>query len=117
MDQGAEMIVLYTTFPTEKDAQKVGGELVEEKLAACVNIFPGMVSIYRWEDAVEKGSEVAMLVKTRKELEPQVLEALAARHPYTVPALIVFEPRRVAASYLNWLRDQTVSSDGYSRPK
>ena len=117
MHQGAEMIVLYTTFPTEKDAEKVGGELVEEKLAACVNIFPGMVSIYRWEDAVEKGSEVAMLVKTRKELEPQVLQSLAAKHPYTVPALIVFEPSRVVASYLNWLRDQTVSSDGHSRPK
>ena len=117
MHQGAEMIILYTTFPTEKDAEKVGVELVEEKLAACVNIVPGMVSIYRWEDAVEKGSEVAMLVKTRKELEPQVLEALAAKHPYTVPALIVFEPRRVAASYRNWLRDQTVSSDGRSRPK
>ena len=111
------MIVLYTTFPTEKDAQKVGGELVAEKLAACVNIFPGMISIYRWEDAIENGSEVAMLVKTRKELEPQVLEALAAKHPYTVPALIVFEPRRVAGSYLEWLRNQTVSSAGNSGPK
>ena len=49
-----------------------------------------------------------MLVKTRKELESQVLEALAAKHPYSVPALIVFEPRRVAASYLEWLRNQTV---------
>lgn len=111
------MIVLYTTFPTEMDAQKVGGELVAEKLAACVNIFPGMVSIYRWEDAIENGSEVAMLVKTRKELEPQVLEALAAKHPYTVPALIVFEPRRVARAYVEWLRNQTVSSDGNSGRK
>jgi periplasmic divalent cation tolerance protein len=117
MDQGAEMIVLYTTFPTEKDAQKVGGELVEEKLAACVNIFPGMVSIYRWEDAIETGSEVAMLVKTKKERETQLMEALAAKHPYTVPALIVFQPQRVVTSYLEWLCDQTVSSDGNSRPK
>ncbi len=107
MDQGAETIVVYTTFPTEADAQKVGGELVEEKLAACVNIFPGMVSIYRWQDAIEKGSETAMLVKTRKELKSRVLEALAAKHPYSVPALIVFEPRRVATSYLEWLCNQT----------
>jgi periplasmic divalent cation tolerance protein len=107
MDQGAEMIVIYTTFPTETDAQKVGAELVEEKLAACVNIFPGMVSIYRWQDAIEKGSETAMLVKTRKELEIRVLDALTAKHPYTVPALLVFEPRRVAASYLEWLYTQT----------
>ncbi len=117
MHQGAEMIVLYTTFPTEKDAQKVGKELVTEKLAACVNIFPGVVSIYRWQDAIENGSEVAMLVKTRKELGPQVLDALAAKHPYSVPALIVFEPHRVAASYLEWLRDETLSSDENSRPK
>ncbi|MFZ1107325.1 MAG: divalent-cation tolerance protein CutA [Rhodomicrobium sp.] len=108
MDQSdAEMIVIYTTFPAEKDARKVGGELVEQKLAACVNIFPGMVSIYRWQDAIESGSETVMLVKTRKELESQVLEALAAKHPYAVPALIVFEPRRVAASYLEWLCNQT----------
>jgi len=117
MDQDAEMIVLYTTFPTEKDAQKVGEELVAEKLAACVNIFPGMVSIYRWEDAIENGSEVAILVKTRKELESQVFEALAAKHPYSVPALIAFEPSRVAAPYLEWLRSQTISSDGNSGPK
>ncbi len=117
MDKDAEMIVLYTTFPTEKDAQKVGEELVAERLAACVNIFPGMVSIYWWEDAIEQGSEVVMLVKTKKNLESQVFEALAAKHPYSVPALIAFEPHRVSASYLEWLRSQTVSGDGISRPK
>jgi periplasmic divalent cation tolerance protein len=109
MDQHAEMIVIYTTFPTEKDAQKVGGELVAEKLAACVNIFPGMISIYRWQNAIENGSEAAMLVKTRKELQAQALEALAAKHPYSVPALIVFEPRCAAAPYLEWLYNQTTS--------
>jgi periplasmic divalent cation tolerance protein len=107
MNQSAEMIVIYTTFSTEKDAQKVGGELVEEKLAACVNILPGIVSIYRWQDAVESGSETVMLVKTTKALETKALEALAAKHPYDVPALIVFEPRRVAASYFEWLCNQT----------
>jgi periplasmic divalent cation tolerance protein len=107
MDRAAEMIVVYTTFPTEKDAHKVGGELVEEKLAACVNIFPGMVSIYRWQGAIEKGSETVMLVKTTRGLESRVLESLAAKHPYAVPALIVFEPRSVAASYLEWLGNQT----------
>ena len=109
MDQDAGLIVVYTTFPTEKDAQKVGRDLVEEKLAACVNIIPGMVSIYSWEGAIENGNEVVMLVKTRKDLESRVFEALAAKHPYSVPALIAFEPRRVAASYLEWLHNQTAS--------
>ncbi len=107
MNQADEMIVIYTTLPSEGDARKLGGELVEERLAACVNILPGMVSIYRWQDAVETGAEVIMLVKTRKALETQILKAIAARHPYSTPALLVFEPTTAAASYLEWLYDQT----------
>jgi len=50
------IIIIYTTVPSESDAKRIGGKLVEEKLAACINIFPGMVSIYRWEAAIEQGS-------------------------------------------------------------
>jgi len=110
MNENAGMIVVYTTFPTESDARKIGRELVEEKLAACVNIFPGMVSIYRWQESIETGNETAMLVKTRKELAEQVLDAISARHPYTVSALFVFEPQHVAAPYLEWLCNQTALS-------
>jgi periplasmic divalent cation tolerance protein len=106
MDEAAGMIVIYTTFPSESDARKIGGDLVEEKLAACVNIFPGMVSIYRWEGALETGNETAMLVKTSKSLQDQVLKVIAAQHPYTVPALLVFEPNAVAQSYADWLHNQ-----------
>jgi periplasmic divalent cation tolerance protein len=107
MDENAGMIVIYTTFPSESDARKIGQELVEEKLAACVNVFPGMVAIYRWQNGVETANEAAMLVKTRKDLSKQVLEALTAKHPYSVPALVVFEPQHVAPPYLNWLLQQT----------
>ena len=110
MEEKAGMTVIYTTFPSENDARKIGRELVEEKLAACVNIFPGMVAIYRWQGSIETGNETAMLVKTGKHLAKQALEALSARHPYSVPALIVFEPEHVAAPYLEWLRNQTASS-------
>jgi periplasmic divalent cation tolerance protein len=109
MDEAGEMIVVYTTFPTESDARKIGGELVGRKLAACVNIFPGMVSIYRWQDAIETGNETAMLVKSRKDLRELVLETLRDLHPYSVPALIVFEPSQVAAAYLAWLCNQTAA--------
>lgn len=118
MDEAAGMIVIYTTFPTESDARKIGGELVEQKLAACVNIFPGMVSIYRWQDTIETGTETAMFVKTRKALTEQVLGELAARHPYSVPALIVLETGQVAAPYLDWLCSQTLPpSRAAFRPK
>jgi periplasmic divalent cation tolerance protein len=107
MDEAAAMIVIYTTFPNESDARNLGAQLVELGLAACVNIFPGMISVYRWQAALETANETAMIVKTRKALQSQALDAIAARHPYTVPALIVFEPQHVAASYLEWLHDQT----------
>lgn len=110
MDEAAGIIVIYTTFPTEEDARKLGRELVEERLAACVNIFPGMVSIYRWQDAIETGAETAMLIKTRKDLGNNVLAAISARHPYAVPALLVFEPSHVAAPYLEWLCNQTTEA-------
>ena len=63
MDQAAGMIIIYTTLPVESDARKIGAELIGKRLAACVNIFPGMVSIYRWQGAVETAGETAMLVK------------------------------------------------------
>ena len=110
MDENAGMIAVYTTLPNEIDARKIGRELVEEKLAACVNIFPGMVSIYRWQDSIETGSEAAMLIKARNDMSEQLLTALAAKHPYSVPAIIVFKPQYVAAPYLEWLFAQTAGS-------
>ena len=84
---------------------------MEEKLAACVNIFPGMVSVcyYRWQDGIETGNEAAMLIETRKALSEQLLAALAAKHPYSVPAIIVFEPQHIKP-YLEWLFAQTAGS-------
>jgi periplasmic divalent cation tolerance protein len=109
MNEAAGTIIVYTTFPNENDARNLGGALVEMRLAACVNIFPGMISIYRWEDKLENTNETAMIVKTNKDLQAKVIEAIAARHPYTVPALIVFEPGHVAAAYSEWLHSQTAA--------
>jgi periplasmic divalent cation tolerance protein len=107
VESSDETIIVYTTFPNEEDARKLGGELVEERLAACVNIFPGMVSIYRWQDNIETAHEAAMIIKTRKSLKDEVFAAVASRHPYSVPALLMFEPSQVAAPYNEWLFAQT----------
>jgi periplasmic divalent cation tolerance protein len=107
MDETDRAILIYSTFPGESDALKMGRELVEAGLAACVNILPGMTSMYRWEGAIETANEAVMLIKTRKSLQQHVLDAMAASHPYSVPALIVFEPQSVAAPYWEWLRNQT----------
>jgi periplasmic divalent cation tolerance protein len=110
MGEAAAMIMIYTTFADESDAKNLGSQLVELGLAACVNICPGMTSVYRWQGSLETANETAMIVKTRKELQSQALDAIAARHPYTVPALIVLEPQHVEAKYLEWLREQTGAS-------
>jgi periplasmic divalent cation tolerance protein len=107
MEQSDETIIVYTTFPKEEDARKLGGELIAERLAACVNIFPGMVSIYRWQDNIETAQEAAMIIKTRKSLKDEVFAAVTSRHPYSVPALLMVEPGQVAASYNEWLFAQT----------
>ncbi len=101
------MIIVYTTLPSDRDAREIGGELVEKRLAACVNIFPGMFSIYRWQGEIETANETVMLVKTRKDLQNEVFEAISAKHPYTTPALFAFAPHHVAAPYFEWLCNQT----------
>jgi periplasmic divalent cation tolerance protein len=107
MDHSDEMIVVYTSCPNEEEARKLGAHLVEHRLAACVNIFPGMVSIYHWQDNIETASEAAMIIKTKRALKEEVFASVASRHPYTVPALLMFEPSKVASSYMEWLVAQT----------
>ena len=107
MDPADAMIVIYTTVPNEQDARKLGRELVEERLAACVNIFPGMTALYHWQGNLEETPETAMLIKTRLSLQGEAMAAIAARHPYTVPALLVFRPAEVGAPYLAWLKAAT----------
>ena len=66
------MAFVYTTYPSVVEAEKAGRALVERQLAACVNIIPGMISIYRWEGAVERGEEAVMIDKTRAALTDAV---------------------------------------------
>src|SRR3990170_3915111 len=75
-------VLVYTTFARLDDAKRVGDALVAAKLAACVNIFPGMISIYEWKGAREVASEVAMIVKTRRALADAVLAETKRLHPY-----------------------------------
>lgn len=103
----APTLLIYTTFPTEADARRIGEHLVARQLAACVNIFAGMTSIYAWQGKIETGQETAMIIKTRAALQDEVFSAVKEMHPYTVPALIALRPERVAEAYEAWLMEQT----------
>lgn len=101
--------LVYTTFATLEDAKKVGDALVAAKLAACVNIFPGMISIYEWKGTRETTDEVAMIIKTRASLTEAVLAETKRLHPYELPALLVLPTEGGSAEYCNWIRGQTDS--------
>jgi periplasmic divalent cation tolerance protein len=100
-------VLIYSTFPSAEAAEAVGRELVERRLAACVNILPGMTSIYRWEGAIARDSEAVMIVKTRESLASRVIEEVRTRHSYTNPALVVLPIIAGSADYLRWLGEET----------
>ena len=77
--------------------------LVEEHLAACVNILPGLTSVYPWEGKIETGSEALLLIKTERMLYQKLEAELRERHPYELPELIVIDIERGLPDYLNWI--------------
>ena len=100
-------VMLYTTFPSLVEAEKAGKTLVEDRLAACVNILPGMISHYRWQGAVERAEEAVMLIKTRASLAEPVRAAVKASHPYETPAILVLPIESVDETYFAWIIDST----------
>ena len=100
-------VFVYTTWPTTVEAEAAGRTLVERRLAACVNILPGMISHYRWEGRVERTEEAVMLVKTRASLAGAVSEAVKELHPYDTPAILVLPLESVEHNYLGWLLTET----------
>jgi periplasmic divalent cation tolerance protein len=100
-------VFVYTTYPSIVEAEQAGRSLVERRLAACVNILPGMVSLYRWQGAIERGEEVVMIIKTRAALAEDVRAAVKAGHSYTTPAILVLPVESVDPTYLAWMLAET----------
>jgi periplasmic divalent cation tolerance protein len=100
-------VFVYTTWPAAADAEAAGRILVERRLAACVNILPGMVSHYRWEGKVERAEEAVMIIKTRASLADAVSDAVKELHSYDTPAIVVLSVESVEKGYLGWLLAET----------
>ncbi len=100
-------VFVYTTYPGVVEAEKAGRALVERRIAACVNILPGMISLYRWEGAVERGEEAVMIVKTRASLAETVRMAVKDTHPYTTPAILVLPIESLDQTYFAWILAST----------
>jgi periplasmic divalent cation tolerance protein len=100
-------VLVYTTYPSLVEAERAGRAIVERRLAACINILPGMISHYWWEGKVERGEEVVMIFKTRASLAEAVREAVKESHPYTTPAIVVLPVEGGDPDYLGWINAET----------
>ena len=98
-----EYVVVLSTLPSDKEPVRIGRTLVEERLAACVNVLPVMTSIYRWNEGIEEDPEHQVIIKTTRARLPALRERLQALHPYDVPEFIVLPIVDGSDAYLKWI--------------
>jgi periplasmic divalent cation tolerance protein len=103
-------VVVLTTLPADADTETFARTLVEERLAACVNILPEMRSTYRWEGRVDSAPEHQAIVKTTADRVPALRQRIAELHPYEVPEFIVLPIVDGSDAYLDWIDESTRES-------
>jgi periplasmic divalent cation tolerance protein len=104
-----EYIVVLITAPSQEVGEQLASHLLAQKLAACVNILPSIISIYAWKGEVQNDQEVLLVVKTRAELfHERLVPAVKAIHPYEVPEIIALPVVMGSQSYLDWIAAETV---------
>ena len=104
-----DVVIVLSTWPASADPAAFATTLVEERLAACVNLLPEMDSVYRWQGTVERERERQMIIKTTCERLEALKQRVAALHPYEVPELLVLPVEGGARAYLEWVRESTAS--------
>lgn len=104
MDENNQPVLVMVTAPDKSAARKIAGVLIEKKFAACVNISPSWVSIYRWEEEIREDTEVLMLIKSTSGLfNDQLVPCVQELHPYDLPEIIALPILAGEKNYLNWL--------------
>ncbi|WP_022661824.1 divalent-cation tolerance protein CutA [Paucidesulfovibrio longus] len=99
--------LVYITAPDMAQAERIGAAIVERRLAACVNILPGMRSLYHWQGKVEQGEEVVVIAKTRAELVDRLTEAVVELHPYECPCVVSLRIESGHPAFLRWISEET----------
>ena len=96
-------VIVLTTVGTTFDVQPLALQLVEQEVAACVNVIPQIHSVYRWKGKIENDSEQLLLIKTVEERLPDLRATLFAMHPYEVPEFMVIHIDDLSEAYRSWL--------------
>lgn len=97
--------VILCTCPDQTSAELIANTLVKNKLAACVNIVPGLTSIYQWQGNLEKSQELLLIIKSRSEVFSSVENAILTHHPYELPEIISIPLKNGFSNYLSWIDD------------
>lgn len=100
-------LVVLVTCPGRKVGETIGHTLVQERLAACVNVVPNLTSIFRWEKKIRREAEVLLIIKTRRIRLPALIRRVRGLHPYTIPEIVALPLVGGSAPYLSWLRNST----------
>ena len=103
------ILLCLCTAPDLATARALADALVGERLAACVNLLPGLESVYRWQGQVERGQEVLLLIKTTRTCLPALQARIVALHPYELPEVLAVESAGGLPAYLNWIASETRS--------
>ena len=104
-----QVLMVMSNVPDQATADALAHALVEAKLAACVNILPGVKSVYRWQGAIEHAEEVTLLIKTTRQHYAPLQQALVNVHPYDLPEVIAWPISEGYAPYLHWVVAETTS--------
>ncbi|WP_137936861.1 divalent-cation tolerance protein CutA [Chitinivorax sp. B] len=100
-------LLIITTLPDTESAHRLATDLVEAKLAACINILPSTTSVYRWQGKTETACEIPLLIKTRADRYPAVEAAIRSAHPYELPEIIAVNIDKGLPEYLNWVANES----------
>ena len=103
----ADYVLVLTTLPADADGSAFGRGLVDERLAACVNLLAPMESVYRWEGRVERETERQVIIKTSRERLPALWDRVRELHPYEVPEFLVLTIADGNDAYLRWVGEST----------
>ena len=100
-----EVRIVLTTASSSEEARKIAHALVERRLAACVNIVPGIESVYRWQGKIETAAECLLVIKTQAALFDRVRDAIGELHSYDLPECVMLEITAGSEKYLSWIQE------------
>jgi periplasmic divalent cation tolerance protein len=99
------VVSVYAVFANGEEAERIGRRVIEEQLAACVNVLGSIRSIYRWQGKIESADEVAAIFKTHHWYADALIERIAALHSYDVPCVVSWPIDKILRSYADWVED------------